>query len=188
MSGKENIIANILQNAEAEKAEILRNAQEKIAQTERADEAYCAALRSETLEKTKKERTVTVERYISVANMDVKKLLLKAKRDQISVVLQRAEEYILALDADKYNAFLVNLLDKNAESGDKAVFSVKDKDRAARAIEYAQEKGYDPRSDGDFSGGLILEGKNFDKNLTVSMLLKEYQESHEGEIAAILGD
>lgn len=188
MSGKENIIANILQGAEEEKAAILRAAQEQIDSIEQADAQYCAALLAETEEKAAKEHVSTVERYISVANMDVKKLLLKAKREQISAVLQQAEQAVLSLEQGAYNRFLIGLMEKYAEPGDRAVFASTERDRAAEAIAYAQAHGYATRTDGDFSGGLMLEGDKFDKNLTLPMLLKEYSESKEGEIAAILGD
>lgn len=186
MSGKENIIARILQDAEEEKTEILRAAAESVAEIERADEEYCAALRAEAERRMAEEKISVVERCVSAANMDVKKGVLKAKREQISAVFQIAEERILSLGQAEYNRFLIGLIEKNAEEGDTVVFSEKESARAAEAIEYAVKRGYATRTDGKFSGGLILEGKTYDKNMTLSMLLREYRESHEGEIADLL--
>lgn len=186
MSGKENIIANILAGAEAEKAETLRLAQEKAAEIADADEAYCEKAKKEATERAKKEGERTVERYVSVANMDVKKILLQVKQEKISAVMAKAEKALSELGESEYTAFLIGMMEKYAEKGDTVVFASTEKARVKTAADFAQKQGYEIRFDGEFSGGLILESEGFDKNLTVSMLLKEYKEGHEAELASIL--
>lgn len=192
MSGKENIIANILSEAEEEKERLLAAAREKADEIARADEAYIESLRQKNEKQAEENERATVARFISVANMDVKKVLLQAKQEKISEVFQRAEEKILSMDKESYSAFLFSLLDRYAEEGDCVVLSERDgaKITPAEIAGYAKKRGISLscRADGKFSGGVILEGKIYDKNLTVSMLLKEYRETHETEIAAALAN
>jgi vacuolar-type H+-ATPase subunit E/Vma4 len=186
MSGKENIIANILAEAEAESAETLRIANEKAAEIEKADQTFCDKAKAEATARAEQEGKQTMARYISVAGMDVKKVLLQAKQDKMTEAMERAEKAILSLPEEKYNTFLIGMIEKYAEKGDVVVFAASDKKKVKAAAQYAESKGFTSRADGDFSGGLILESGNCDKNLTLSILLKEYKEGHESEIAAIL--
>lgn len=186
MSGKENIIANIRAKAEAECAEILNAAQEKAKAIARADEEYCSAAKAETIAKAEKEAKNTMDRYISVANMDVKKVILAAKQQSIANAMSAAEQKILTLSTEDYNKFLIDCIERHGETGDCVIFAKADENRVEKAISYAKSKGLTTRLDGNFSGGLILEGKNYDKNLTVAMLLKEYKEFNEAKIAEML--
>ena len=186
MSGKENIIANILSGAEAEKEELLRAATDKAEEISRADDEYIAALKAETEQKCAREETLTVERFESVAALDVKKRLLQAKQDKIAEVYERAEAAFAAMDDQKYNDFLCSLLEKYAEKGDTIVFSAKEEGRVAVACERAKKEGYAVRFDGAFSGGILFEGKNYDKNATVPALVREYGETHGRLVAEIL--
>lgn len=192
MSGKENIIANILADARAEKDRILAAAKEKADEIARADEAFCKEAEQNVQKRAEENERLTVARYVSVANMDVKKVLLQAKQDKISKTFERAEEKILSMDKEAYAAFILSLLDKYAEEGDEVVLSARDKERItpAEIAAYATKKGIalTCRADGAFSGGIVLEGKVYDKNLTLSMLLKEYKEAHETEIIRILSE
>ena len=192
MSGKENIIANILSDAEAEKDRILAAAKEKADEIARADDAFCGELEQKTRAQAEENERTILARYVSVANMDVKKVLLQEKQERIAQTFKRAEELILSMDKKAYSALVFSLLDRYAEEGDEVVLSERDKGRItpAEIAAYAKQKGLSLtcRADGKFSGGVILEGKVYDKNLTVSMLLKEYREAHETEIARILSE
>lgn len=190
MNGKENIIANILSAAEAEKTETLQAAQEKVQTFARADAKYVSELNEATSAKNANNEQNAVSRAISLANMDAKKRILQAKQSKISEVFAFAEKNILALDDEKYLQFIISLLDKYAEDGDIVVVSEADKNRVSeeKIFAYAADKGVklSYRADGAFTGGVILEGEIYDKNLTVSMLLNEYRESHEAEVNSIL--
>lgn len=186
MSGKENIIANILARAEAESAEIIKAAQDKADAVRKTDEEYCNAAKAETIAKAEKEAKTTMERYISVANMDVKKVILAAKQESIAKAMEAAQQKILNLSTEDYNKFLISCIERHGETGDCVVFAKADENRVEKAISYAKSKGLTTRLDGNFSGGLVLEGKSCDKNLTVAMLLKEYKEANESKIAEML--
>ncbi|MBQ9081100.1 MAG: hypothetical protein IJY26_00495 [Clostridia bacterium] len=190
MNGKDNIIANILSKAEEEKAQTLSAAQQKAAAVFESDRAFCAELKEKTLLQCAESEKAALARAVTLANMDVKKLTLQVKQSCLLDVFSAAEKSILSLDGEKYLQFIFSLLDQYAEEGETVVVASADKARVSEEeiLSYAKQKGItlSYRADGAFSGGIILESKKYDKNLTVSMLLKEYRESHETEIAAIL--
>lgn len=190
MNGKDNIIANILSAAEAQKTEILNAAQAKADAIAKEDESFAEKLREKTLSDCEKNEKLAIERAVTLANMDVKKLTLQTKQAKISEVFSKAEKFVLSLDDEKYLQFILSLLDKYAEDGDTLVVATADKERISeqQITAYAQKKGValSYRADGAFSGGVILENEKYDKNLTVSMLLKEFKAERETEIATIL--
>ena len=190
MNGKDNIIANILSKAEEEKAQTLSAAQQKAAAVFESDRAFCAELKEKTLLQCAESEKAALARAVTLANMDVKKLTLQVKQSCLLNVFSQAEKSILSLDGEKYLQFIFSLLDQYAKEGETVVVASADKDRVSEEgiLSYAKQKGItlSYRADGAFSGGIILESEKYDKNLTVSMLLKEDRESHETEIAAIL--
>ena len=190
MNGKDNIIANILSKAEEEKAQTLSAAQQKAEAVFESDRTFCAELKEKTLLQCAESEKAALARAVTLANMDVKKLTLQVKQSCLLDVFSAAEKSILSLDGEKYLQFIFSLLDQYAEEGETVVVASADKARVSEEeiLSYAKQKGItlSYRADGAFSGGIILESKKYDKNLTVSMLLKEYRESHETEIAAIL--
>ena len=190
MNGKENIIAGILSAAEEEKARTLSAARTQAEEIARADEAFCASLREETEKTARETEEIELSRAAARARMDTGKLLLAAKQAEISEAFAAAERAVLALDKRQYSRFIFSLLDRWAEEGDTVVLARGDGAKIAPQdiAAYAASRGVrlSCRADGDFSGGVMLENTKYDKDLTLPMLLREYREAHEGEIAAIL--
>ena len=137
-------------------------------------------------------RTLELNRVIAAARarMDTGKLLLAARQAEISAAFAAAEQAVLALDRAGYARFVFALLDRYAEAGDTVVVPASQREKVTEkdVADYAEKRGMplSYRADGQFSGGVILENEKYDKNLTLSMLLQEYREGHEAEVAAIL--
>lgn len=190
MDGKENIIAKIIQNAENQRKITVDEAQVKIDEIAEYDKFFCDNLTAKTDREMKDCQLSTVARRKSVAELDVKKLLLKAKQQTITSVFEEAEKAICGLPDVKYSAFIEKLIKTYAEDGDMVIISQNDAKRIteefiakiAKQLNIALKYS----NDGDFSGGVILSGKKCDKNLTVKMLLKEYREQSEMKIASML--
>lgn len=187
---KENIIANILSAAEAEKEETLKAAREKAEAIGREDDAYCDALRAKTAADAERDEKTAIERSVTVGGMDVRKMLLAEKQEKISEVFRLAEGKILGMADADYERFILSLVSQHAEDGDTVVLAASDAGRvsAGAVVAAAAAKGaaVTCRADGDFSGGVMLEGKVYDKNLTLRMILREYREKNEPKIAAML--
>lgn len=189
-NGKENIIADILSAAEADKAQVLSAARAQAEEIARADEAFCASLRAQTKKTAQETEETEILRASARARMDTGKVLLAARQEEISAAFAAAEEAFRTMDKKKYFDFIVSLLDRWAEEGDTVVLAAEDAERVSERdiASYAAARGIrlSCRADGAFSGGVMLENDRYDKNLTVGMLLQEYRASHEAEIASVL--
>ena len=102
----------------------------------------------------------------------------------------RAAE-ILRADKKKYCDLVGKMIASSAEDGDKVRVSEADKevlDKAfvesvakKRKIKITLDKEYAP-----IKGGVILVGKNYDKNLSLDLELQTLREECEGEVAKVL--
>ena len=188
--GKENIIGNILSAAEEDKAQVLSAARAQAEEIVRADEKFCADMQAQTSAAGEAAERTERARAAARARMDTGKLLLAARQAEISAAFAAAEQAVLALDRAGYARFVFALLDRYAEAGDTVVVPASQREKVTEkdVADYAEKRGMplSYRADGQFSGGVILENEKYDKNLTLSMLLQEYREGHEAEVAAIL--
>ncbi len=189
-NGKENIIGNILSAAEEDKAQVLSAARAQAEEIVRADEKFCADMQAQTSAAGEAAERTERARAAARARMDTGKLLLAARQAEISAAFAAAEQAVLALDRAGYARFVFALLDRYAEAGDTVVVPASQREKVTEkdVADYAEKRGMplSYRADGQFSGGVILENEKYDKNLTLSMLLQEYREGHEAEVAAIL--
>ena len=189
MSGKDAIIEKIRADARQKANSTLEEGNRK------AQEAISIAYNDVKIYKEKNmaesyaERDEIVRRKITVANLEVKKLLLQAKKE----IIDRAfEEALQAVKADKkgYEALIKRML-SFAEDGDEAVISESDKDVitaafiASCAKEYGKKVTLSPTY-GNFAGGIMLTGKGSDKNLTLEVELNAVRGEYEPAIAELL--
>lgn len=189
ISGKEKIIASILDGAKAEAEATKKEADKKIDEIKAADAAFAA----ENEDGKNKEIAANELSILSgsrlKAELDVRKAVLAKKQEKLSEAFKRAEERILS-DGEAYVSFIFGAIKQYAENGDTVVVSPSDEKRLSREIitAFAKENGLSLsyRADGNFSGGVILEGKKCDKNLTIETILGEYKRSNENRIADIL--
>ena len=189
-NGKENIIGNILSAAAADNAQVLSAARAHAEEIVRADEKVGADMQAQTSAAGEAAERTERARAAARARMDTGKLLLAARQAEISAAFAAAEQAVLALDRAGYARFVFALLDRYAEAGDTVVVPASQREKVTEkdVADYAEKRGMplSYRADGQFSGGVILENEKYDKNLTLSMLLQEYREGHEAEVAAIL--
>lgn len=135
------------------------------------------------------ERDEIIRRRITVANLEVKKLLLATKQQILEEAFQKAVAAVRA-DKKKYEEMLLGML-KCAEDGDEITFSAEDKSMVtdawfAKATEKAGKKLKKNPHFGDFSGGILIAGKDSDKNFTLDVELASIREEYEPQIAKIL--
>lgn len=189
MSGKEKIIATILDGAKAEADDILSAAKKRAADIKAEDEEFAAKEEADKNNEIAENDLAILSRRRLVAELDVRKAVLAKKQEKLNKAFDTAIKQIFS-DDGAYKAFIGGILKQYASDGDEVVVCPKDKDRissayvAAFAKENALKLTY--RADGNFAGGVILESKNCDKNLTLEMIVKEFREDNEGRIASIL--
>lgn len=126
-----------------------------------------------------------------VANLDAKKILMSAKSKAVDNLFQKTLEQLALLDKKKYLAIIENLLKKYAEDGDIVIISSQDKGKITQKFvdDIAKKMGIKlslAKDFGSFNGGVILAGKNSDKNLSFDMELLQLREECETQISSML--
>ena len=191
MEGKDAIINSIIATAEskaqaivadaiAEKDSLLEMTRNRLEQRER-----------ETLAHAEEEARKTVERKVTLAELDRRKLLLKAKQALIDKVYDAAIAKTLNMTDNVYRDFIGGLVARYADDGDEVMVSERDVRRLPYdwATKLGESIGKDLSLSGkhhDARGGVVLVGYKCDKNLTFETIVKQLRSSTEGEIAARL--
>ena len=189
MNSKEAIIDKILKDAKdvatANKADATNHAETLLKKTEaELREAEATALSG--LDDIK---TTLIERRKTVANLDAKKAILTKKSELIDEIFARSVERVVT-DLE-YPNLIENMMMEYAEDGDEVMIAERDKDVITKAFveKVAKAKGISLKlahSYGRFGGGVMLVGKNVDKNLTVDSELRAMRDDIEQEVARIL--
>ena len=180
----EKIIADAKQEAEAIIADAEKKAQGTIAA------ANARAERRKQGEKTAADkRTESIlDGKAATARLDSAKILLGEKRAVIDEVYARATANLLALGKAEALHLYGRLLEEFAEEGDEVVFAENFKyAQDASKLDIVKEKKLKiSAKKANIDGGLLLVGKNSDKNLSFSALLAADREEHQAEIAAAI--
>ena len=189
MNSKEAIIDKILKDAKdvatANKADATNHAETLLKKTEaELREAEATALSG--LDDIK---TTLIERRKTVANLDAKKAILTKKSELIDEIFARSVERVVT-DLE-YPNLIENMMMEYAEDGDEVMIAERDKDVITKVFieKIAKAKGISLKlahSYGRFGGGVMLVGKNVDKNLTVDSELRAMRDDIEQEVARIL--
>lgn len=117
-----------------------------------------------------------IERRVTVANIDAKKIILIKKTEMIDEAFSVAEG-VIAKDK-RYKPWLIGLIKDNAENGDsvligaedKKLITAKDVEDIAKAKKISLSVSADTP---EFNHGVVLIGKTLDKNLTLEGLIKQ---------------
>lgn len=164
-------------NADTEKSveEILQKAQTEIEAEQLKLDAQCTADGEEIN-----------RRRLSVANLDAKKYQLSQKQLLVEKAYATAAEK-LHEDGRKYLKLIGKLITRYAETGETVTICEGDKKRITKAYLDGFGKKLTLNSQyGDFSGGIILSSKGYDKNLTLEVVLRQIREESENEVIEIL--
>ena len=191
MAGTEAIINKILADAKSRSEQITEQAVADGNEVMDKAKDECKRYRDANLSKKQFIIDEAVRRKKTVAELDVKKLMLRAKKEAIDKAFQQAKKQLVDLSPIKYSKLVMGMIDRYAEDGDtvtaakadaKIITKEKiDKLAAAKKIKLTLNEQY-----GDFVGGVILSGKGMDKNLTFDVELKVLREELETAIADMI--
>lgn len=188
MTGKEAIIEKIITDARLIANSTLEEAGKRGSEIIDVARNDAKLYRDKNMAESYAEREEIIRRKITVANLEVKKIILHAKQ---KIMAEAFKEALIKIkeDAKAYLALLDGML-KNASDGDTVILSERDKNlvnakwlagkAADRGIKLVFG-GY-----GEFEGGMIIAGEGSDKNLTLEVEIKAVREKYEPEIAGIL--
>lgn len=197
MNGIEKITERIAVDNAAEVRALTNRAQQ---QADSIFEGYKAAADAdyeETIARGKVEADERVERLSGVAQLEVRKLNLKAKQEMLDKAFDLAAEKLLKLPEDQYVALLAKLAAGASNSG-KEVLILSETDCpvigdkvVAAANELLAQQGKtaamtlaaETRS---FRGGLYVQDEKVETNCTFETLIRLERESMALEVAGIL--
>lgn len=189
MTGSEEIISKIMKDARKVVNSTLEEANSSSVEALKLANEDAKLYHDKNMAESYIERDEIVKRKITIANLEVKKLLLKAKQKVLEKAFSEAAEVIKS-DVKTYKKLISDML-TFAKDGDIVTLSDKDKKiideefiiktAAKNNTKVTVNKNY-----GNFSGGIILSGKDSDKNLTLEVELSSVRDEFEPQIAKIL--
>lgn len=184
---KEAIIEKILSDADVQARTTVEEAEKKadeiLALAAEQCKSYLAKSKSETDRAVKE----VAERAETVAELDARKMLLRAKSAALDEVFALALEKARALDKATYKKIIVGMLNF-AENGDKVTVSAREKGIVTKKLvdDVAKAKGIKLTlndKEGDFDGGIILTSDGIDKNFTLDVEFALLRDAAEAETA-----
>lgn len=191
MDGQQKIIDKILSDATHDAGEMLSEALKKAEALVAAKQAEADAEYDLSVEEARKAGEEVVRRRLTVADLEVKKLLLSAKKQAVDEAFEESLKKLLALPKEEYTALVGSMIASAADDGDVVVISENDKNVLTKAFfdKISAKIGKKlTLSDtfGNFKGGVMLLGKGVDKNLTFESELALLRDEVEPEVAKIM--
>ena len=191
MDGQQKIIDKILSDATHDAGEMLSEALKKAEALVAAKQSEADAEYDLSVEEARKAGEEVVRRRLTVADLEVKKLLLSAKKQAVDEAFGESLKKLLALPKEEYTALVGSMIASAADDGDVVVISENDKNVLTKAFfdKISAKIGKKlTLSDtfGNFKGGVMLLGKGVDKNLTFESELALLRDEVEPEVAKIM--
>lgn len=189
----ESIVERIRSDGKTEAEAILAAGKRKAEETENGAKAEAEQLRRETESDVEKRAAAVAAHFAATARLDVKKIMLAARKKAVENVYAEAKKRLIDLGEEETLALFNRLLCLYAEEGDAVIFA--DGFRYTEGVKLLPvfaEKKLKAVSDGaafagvKIDGGLYLAGKTADKDLSFDALLKADREENESRIAAEL--
>jgi len=186
----EAIIAKILEDARISVNTALSEGGKAAAETIAEAQNEVSILFQKSMDDTAALREEIIRRRISVANLEVRKLMLAAKKRVLDRIFAEAAKNIEALPKEQYLALITGMLSA-AEDGDVVKICARDKDTVTKEFveSYAKAKGIRltlSASYEDIQGGVILCAGGVEKNLSLEVEMAALRERLESEVAARL--
>ncbi len=188
MEEKRDICSAIISDAQKYADETVKAAEE-YAENKRKEAGFKAqtyALSQEEL--AGKEIADISAKNAAAERMEKKKILLAAKVDLLNDVYARLEAKLGTLRGEDIKAFTEKLIGKYAEEGDEIVVSGNSAISAEEVKELPTCKKLSLKvsGGGDFSGGFMIKGKAYDRDLSFGAIVRSVKEQTEAEASAKL--
>jgi V/A-type H+-transporting ATPase subunit E len=184
-----DIKEKILAEAKKEKEALLGAAKKEQDQILGEAKKAAQAIKKETEEKLKKEVPLVLKRREAVAELDVRKEMLGAKRELIEKSFEAAAHGIETMPKEGYCTFMTNLLKEAVETGNEEVLLGEDEtilDAAwIDAFNAASGKNITLSSEKTPRGkrGFVLRNNLIEVNCTVRTLIRSLRDDLEADVA-----
>ena len=178
---KRELLDKILADAEDRARAVLSEAEAKADALIAAANEERAALLESARKMASAARPEAVKRRKAMAELEGRKLVLAEKQSLIAESYRAASDLIRS-DA-RYETLLVRMILSAADKNDQVIFSASDEGRIdpKKVVAAANKEGglalVLSEEKGDFDGGIVLRGKDCDKNLTLEVELDSLRAS-----------
>lgn len=200
MNGIVNITNRIEEDAEKTANEILSRAQHEANEIRESFAAIAKTESDSILEKGKKLADERVLRLGGVAQLEARKMRLRAKQQMIDLAFDHALESLRGLSGSAYVDVLSDLAVSAAVSGnEELIFSEKDRTEYGDAVVSAANKkmddAKDPARNAGFSlsketrpidGGLVLKEDSLEVDASFKTIVRLMRDDLAGDVANIL--
>lgn len=192
MTGLEKILEEIKSESDKKTEEILSSARAKAKLTEQAAQEEGKKLSADILSKARKQHEEILARGKSSAELEKNRIMLEAKQQVLSEMLQNALSGMKQLPDEAYFSLLLQLIKKHSmpQMGE-IRFSAKDISRLPKHFEKkinAVSKGTLLLSDtaADIDGGFILIYGGIEENCSFEAMFRGKHEELSDEISRLL--
>ncbi len=197
MIGTDRIVSHIRDEAQAEKTAALAQAGAKAAEIAAEFAKKAQAEADELLRSGREAAEQRVLRADRTNRLEARKDILGLKQGLVTAAFDKARQAILALDEDKYVAFLAAQAGAAALTGsEEVVLGKADRERlGARIVEAANAAAAKRGLAADMKlsdavlpadGGLVLRRGSIEVNCTLDKLLEMSHSSLDAEVASVL--
>lgn len=187
MNGKENIINKILADADAKCAQIIDAAKAQALALNSDAKAYAESEKDALQKKVEVVFADKIANMQANAELDARKYVLLKKQKLISACYEKAYAGIVKMNAKQKTAFITILIKEHAENGETVYACKADKDVVTQAfLDGFNKKLTLAKSFLDEDGGIVLEGKGYDKDLTLKRVIAYAREKTEAQVAVAL--
>ena len=197
VEGAEKIIARILEDARLKAENNIKEAEKQASDIINAAKEEAEKKRTVIIENALKNADEMEKRAISVAELEARKIKLKAKQEIITSVFEKAITALNSLPAETYAKILCNMIISSVAKGnEEVVLSIRDKERLGKEfIDDINRKLAEKGLKGDLrlseqtaniNGGFILKSGDIEMNNSFDALIKMKRNELEPEIIKIL--
>jgi len=195
MKGIENITGRILQEADAEVAEIQRRTNNQVEDLRVSYDALCANTRQEALDAAREKAQETLSRGAGTAALEHRKALLQEKQELIDRAFAAAGERLRAMPAAEQVAVLSKLAAATAQGGETLILNAGDRAAfGAELVAAANERMGSKRpltlaeETRPMLGGFVLKDGAVEQNCSFEVLLRSHREEMALEVSKLLFD
>ena len=177
------ITARILQDAEAKALEI-KNSYELKSKAALLDaQDYANQKKKECKILAKEMQNEIKDKYSTLARIEGNKIVLQSKQKVLEGVKEGALNFLCALDKAKTLKLVENLIEKNAEKDDEVLFNLNGiSEEEIQNFKTVKSLKLNVKQDANLEYGIVLCGKNVDKNLLFKTLVENAYLENESEI------
>lgn len=185
---KENLILTIKQNAESEACRIVSEAQEECKKRKDAALSDAEKRKEAILSEAKAFVPIQESRIMTAAELEIRKIHLKAKQEVLDKCFSEALRKIVNMDDKDYIAIVSSMIKAQGQNGDEVIISKNDTKRLTSSVisKIAKEHGLEltlSKEVGDFAAGIILRQNGCDKNMTAEMELSDIRDRFEAKLS-----